>query len=137
MKIELNKGTLLTDIQDQFKKDFPFLKLEFFDAAKAETGDFSKSSMIEEAGKKIEDLNSDFEGTSISLSAESTVGAVEKLFKEEVGIYVQVFRKSNQLWLETTSTDDWTLAQQNTKGEEMASAVKAEEKDFDAFREQE
>ena len=35
-----------------------------------------------------------------------------KSIEEEFGIHVQVLRKSGRVWLQTTATDDWTLAEQ-------------------------
>ena len=41
---------------------------------------------------------------------------VERLFESELGLHVQIFRKSGSIWLETSVTDDLTLDQQNAKG---------------------
>jgi hypothetical protein len=47
-----------------------------------------------------------------------------------------VFRKSGNLWLETTMTDDWTLQQQNDHGYEISTGKKNKERpgDFDLNR---
>ena len=45
---------------------------------------------------------------------------LEKIFKDQFGLAVQVFRKSGNLWLETTMTDNWTLQQQNNHGKEIS-----------------
>ena len=36
------------------------------------------------------------------------------------GLSAQVFRLSGDVWLETTSTDNWTLEEQNSTGQEAA-----------------
>jgi hypothetical protein len=45
---------------------------------------------------------------------------------------VQVFRQSGRVWLETTRTDDWTLAEQNKQGEELSKYKNEKEKPFPA-----
>ncbi len=44
------------------------------------------------------------------------VGEFEQKFLAKYGLNVQVFRKSGNLWMQTTATDSWTLAEQNRKG---------------------
>jgi hypothetical protein len=45
-----------------------------------------------------------------------TVAELERLFVENFGLNAQVFRRSGTLWLQTSATDNWTLAEQNRKG---------------------
>lgn len=45
-----------------------------------------------------------------------TVAELEKQFEESYSLYVQVYRKSKELWLQTINTDNWTIAKQNLKG---------------------
>ena len=49
-----------------------------------------------------------------------TVSDLEQKFAELFGLSVQVFRKSANVWLETTVTDGWTLEEQNRQGEALA-----------------
>jgi hypothetical protein len=49
-----------------------------------------------------------------------TVIELEKTFEEMLGLSVLVYRKSGKLWLETTMTDNWTLAQQNENGRQIS-----------------
>lgn len=59
-------------------------------------------------------------GLTVSGTAEfnamSSVHAFEQMFAAQFGLNVQVFRRSGELYLETTATDDWTLGQQNAEG---------------------
>jgi len=48
-----------------------------------------------------------------------TVAELEKMITEKYGMNVQVVRRSGNIWLETTMTDDWTLQQQNDHGREI------------------
>ena len=36
---------------------------------------------------------------------------------EKLGINIQLFRKSGNVWLQTTTTDHWSIAQQNKEAE--------------------
>jgi len=67
------------------------------------------------------------------------VSELEKIFLEDYGLNVQVFRNSGRVWLETTMTDDWTLAEQNRQGEELSrkKTVKVSRYSTDDYHEQE
>jgi hypothetical protein len=55
------------------------------------------------------------------------VSELEELFQEVFGLSVQIFRKSGENWLQTTTTDFWTLNQQNNKGKDMCEKIEPEE----------
>ncbi|MFZ9982087.1 MAG: hypothetical protein ACO3FI_08660 [Cyclobacteriaceae bacterium] len=40
-------------------------------------------------------------------------------FKSATGLLVKIFRKSGNVWIETSLTDDWTLERQNEEGKSM------------------
>jgi hypothetical protein len=48
-----------------------------------------------------------------------TVTDFENALMDQFGLSAQVFRRSGNLWLETTITDYWTLKQQNEHGREI------------------
>ena len=52
-----------------------------------------------------------------------TVTELERQFRELYGLHVLVFRKSGKVWLETTVTDGWTLAEQNNQGEALSALI--------------
>ena len=52
----------------------------------------------------------------MKINKSSKLSDVEKEFEDKFGIYVQVFRRSKDLWLQTVSTDHWDLKTQNSKG---------------------
>ena len=47
------------------------------------------------------------------------VSDVESAFENTFGIHAQIFRKQNNVWLLTSNTDSWTIAEQIEKAEEM------------------
>lgn len=52
------------------------------------------------------------EEITLELSPQMTVAQLEAALLDH-GIFAQVFRKSGDLWLETTQTDGWTLERVN------------------------
>ena len=92
-----------------------------------------------------------------TLSSELTIGEVQKnnltgtikinrlmkvaelgtAFAKTFGLGVLVFRKSGNVWLQTTVTDDWPLAEKNQKALEMEKQTASEKNIIDAGDRQE
>ena len=72
----------------------------------------------------------------IVINEEMRVKELENMFQQKFAISAQVFRKSGNLWLETTMTDNWTLQQQNNHGREISTETKRdyEANDYDMER---
>lgn len=109
--IIVNKSTKITDIQDWFFATFEYLKLEFYKGSHQEF----------QGSNKNETINGNFELGAFGFDKieypfeiveNNTVCEVEEKFKKELHLNVQVFRKSAGVWLQTTSTDEWTLLEQ-------------------------
>jgi hypothetical protein len=106
------------ELQQEFSKTYPFLRLDFYLSRLTEPGRpvltkklITTSTLLKDAGLK-KDGDLDISGT-------MTVAELEKLITERYGMNVQVVRRSGNIWLETTMTDDWTLQQQNDHGREI------------------
>jgi hypothetical protein len=117
----------VNDVQRDFNQAYPFLKIEFYKTI--EPG-FSRklltpATSIRAAGLKREGV--------LELSDTMTVGQLEKTFKDNFGLNVQVSRRSGILWLETTRSDGWTLKQQNEHGKELSQKDNSEKIDMNAF----
>jgi hypothetical protein len=65
------------------------------------------------------------------------VNELENIFQQKFSLSAQVFRKSGNLWLETTMTDNWSLLQQNNHGREISTETKKADgsADYDLNRE--
>lgn len=111
----------LSEIKEEFSAAYPYLKLEFFKVPHHDQEPTAKKAMIkaDHAVSEISEIEIENEGE-IDLSGSMTVNELESLFREEYGINVQVFRRSGNVWLETSSTDDMTLDEQNELGQEKA-----------------
>lgn len=116
MMIEINGDKTIRELQQGFNAQYPFLKLEFYKVqeggpAIAGRKHLDQSALLKAAGLK--------KAGRLAIKEEMTVGELEKAF-EQLGLHVQVSRKSGILWLETTMTDSWTLRKQNEHGREIS-----------------
>ena len=96
MEIRIEAGEPFAEIQKKFCERFPYLKIECVCNDNV-------------AQKK---LNSCI-GCAINITKDTTVADLVKQFKSLLNIPVNVLRKANNLWIETSLTDSWTLEKQN------------------------
>ena len=123
MEILINDSKTISEVQRDFSEEFPFLKLEFFDAPHKQEKALPKSKMFPHE-KKLGTIRKVHREGKIAVVKNETVNALETEFWKNFGLSAQVFRKSGNLWIETSLTDSWTLEQQNREGFEMSSSHK-------------
>ena len=122
MKFLLTNSKTIEDAQEAFSQLFPHLKIEFFTRPHEDEAASWSKFMIFEHNKTLQEMGMLKEGI-ISLSDETITGEFEQFLGVRYGLFVQVFRKSMSIWLETTNTDKWTLGEQEAKGKESANTV--------------
>jgi hypothetical protein len=133
MRLVINGQKLIKDVRGEFSLAYPFLQLEFFNnegARKTRYAAFKKIShemALRDAG--VQKNNDGF----IDIKDSTTVLELESILKDDFGLSAQVFRKSGNIWLETTMTDDWTLKQQNDHGREITLSFDAENNSFNDY----
>ena len=132
MRIKINDKRKIVSLQEEFNKAFPYLRIEFFSRPHHIANGSRKENIIVPHNKTIGDCRTLHNSKTISVTPAMKVSRLEQLFKDEFGLYVQVFRKSGKIWLETTRTDDWTLAEQNEQGEELSKYREEKIKPFPA-----
>lgn len=116
MKIQVLKDKTIGQLQDEFSQTYPFLKLVFFTKPhKAYKGSPAKY-LVSDRNITLGSLEKKPHSGDLYLEPEMPTWQVERLFEEEFGLHVQLFRKSGNTWLETSVTDDLTLEEQNVKG---------------------
>jgi hypothetical protein len=135
MFLKIAPNRLISDIQKEFNKAFPFLKLEFFNNKSLSRTVFPAKQIIP-ATRKVGDSQTAITDGDIEITEEMKVNELEKFFQEQFSLAVQVFRKSGTVWLETTMTDNWTLQQQNNHGKELSAGKTVSDKadDYDLSR---
>jgi len=122
MKITINDKRKIFAIQEEFNSVFPFLRIEFFSKPHKPGGGSSKK-LLKQSSKTLGECRTIHNTGKISISEEMTVTELEQRFSDVYGLGVQVFRKSGNVWLETTVTDGWTLKEQNDQGEALSKVI--------------
>ncbi|MCE9538132.1 MAG: hypothetical protein K8R85_02810 [Bacteroidetes bacterium] len=118
MKITIDNNSKLVEIQEEFTKMFPFLKIEFFLKKLTPTA-LSPQKLVKSTVKAIAKDSINDEKTKIIITPQMTVSHLEESFNSEYGISIKVYRNSWRVWLETTVTGCWTLEEQNRQGEAL------------------
>ncbi len=114
--MKLNRITTLQQIQKEFQSQFPGLKLDFYKQPHYSNQGSPKEDLILDQQQNLGSISPSLVEDEIEFSSDLTVSELENQFETRFSLNVQVSRLSNDLWLQTTATDDWTLAEQNRKG---------------------
>ena len=120
MTIDITPEKLIKDIQAEFNHVFPFLKIEFFRKGSGFKR-FIQRRAIMPNQISMGTATSSLKGGKLQITSSMTGKELEKKIDDEFGIGVQLYRKSGNLWLEITITDNWTMKQQNDHGCEISS----------------
>ena len=123
MKITINDHRKIFAIQKEFSEIFPYLKIEFF-AKPHQAGGASSRKIMHHPSKTIGQCRIIHNKGTITITPAMTVADLEQNMNDVYGLSVQVFRQSGKVWLETTTTDGWTLDEQNRQGQELSSEKK-------------
>lgn len=105
----------IRNLQDSFSKQFPGLKIELYSEKHGAYQSSSPEFQFQSA-TTLQEVNSEIEASEFKIDPTWTVEQFEELFAEKYSFNIQVFRKSNNVWLQTSNTDAWTLEVQNRKG---------------------
>jgi hypothetical protein len=119
MQIGIKPDTKLMDIQKEFNGFYPYLKLEFYKNLSQLNKPSPKAEKIN-PGESFSKISRSHKGGSININPNRTVSELVLDFWTTLGLSVLVFRKSGNLWIETSLTDSWTLGRQNTIGESFS-----------------
>lgn len=130
MELIIDENLTLKEIQQSFNAAFPYLKIEFYETHH-DLHEASLKKKLLDANLILKNIKSLKSFGTLSLSSEEKVADVERNFFEIYGLNVQVFRKSANLWLQTTATDNWTLEHQNEIGKESLKTENTEIPDFE------
>jgi hypothetical protein len=115
----------ISEVQKEFNEEFPFLKLEFFKNGMTRKQSYPSHLQIPQSKMLQEAWNLKRGEGNMEIQDEMTVAELENLFMDRYNLSVQVFRRSGNIWLETTMTDNWTLRQQNEHGKEISDTSKS------------
>lgn len=122
MEITINDHRKILAIQEEFSKNFPYLKLEFFSKPNKPDGVPSKK-LVTNNNKTIGECRTIHTKGVLSINPQMKVIDLDQNFRDVYGLSVQVLRKSGKAWLEATITDGWTLEEQNFQGEALSKII--------------
>ncbi len=125
MLLRIAPFRLIRDIQSEFNELFGFLKLEFFQNELYQKPFFTNHQFIP-THKTLHHIQGFFRDGYITVMPAMRVKELEKKFSDDFSLNVQVFRRSGNVWLQTTMTDNWTLQQQNDHGMELSEINKSQ-----------
>jgi len=120
MMMKIDKESSINSMQKEFNSFYPFLKIEFFKKVPANLPLYKADLFSISESRKY--LNGFYDGmATIDISRKRTVLEVEKDFETLLGLSAHIFRKSGNVWVETTLTNDWPLEEQNEEGKQISS----------------
>lgn len=114
--MKISKTLSVQNIKEQFNGQFPYLNIEFYNYEHEKHEGSSIDAQINQ-DTLLSVINPNLDDSIEEINPEMTVAEFETMMREKFNFNVQVFRKSNDIWLQTSSTDSWTLDKQNGKGE--------------------
>ncbi|NNV55688.1 hypothetical protein [Limnovirga soli] len=104
------------EVQLEFNKVFPYLKIENMVHQVASSNGGIKSITTNKKLSQLQKVQGDF---FIEIYEETTVAELVQQLTALFNLPTKVLRKSNNLWIETTLTDNWTLVKQNMAGKQF------------------
>jgi hypothetical protein len=108
MLLRIHDNLLIEDLQEKFSLCFPCLKIEFYSMPHHwKKGSLQKD--IISPKNRVGDIRKNHSDEILEIKSSDKVGEVEKKLKKMFGLNVQIFRKENNCWIQTTSTDVFTL----------------------------
>ena len=122
MQLHLTADSKISEIQKEFHHYYSYLKIEFY-SEPHKAGELSREKYRIAHDKKISEVGKKGINEVYEWNEETTVKEFEKNLFEICGLSVQVFRKSVNIWLETSITDKWTLEKQNQEARLMVLAI--------------
>ena len=134
MLLNIHDNLLLEDIQEHFSECFPSLKIEFYRHPHHwKTGSVLQDQL--DAKMKVGDIRKKHDPGVLNIKSTDTTGHVESLFRDRFGLNVQIFRKAKSCWIQSISTDNYSLRQQSefSSNEDDSSSTKLKEQvdDYD------
>jgi hypothetical protein len=120
MILNLAADRRLADVQADFNKLFPYLKIDFFTVPHDEGTNTWSRYQVFDHDKTLGDISRVRADSQLEFTPDTKTGEFEQTIEMAYGLHVQVFRRSMSTWLSTSVTDKWTLAKQNQAGEESA-----------------
>lgn len=112
MYIEINDDTTIRHIQEKISDYYPYLQIEFHRRPHKKYKASGANDLIF-PGDTIGDVKQTHISAILEITPVSKVADIEKEFQQRFGLSVQILRKENEKWIQTTGMDDFTLKELN------------------------
>lgn len=122
MILRIDDHKTVGEVQDKFNECFPYLKIDFFKKSHHVKKPSDEKDLIG-AGYKIGDIRKKHTIGNMEIYSWNTVATIEQAFKERYGLHVQILRKENNHWVQTTKTDIYTLKKQSEMAMHAANSI--------------
>lgn len=113
MDLVLTASKTIGELNREFQKQFPYLKLEFY--TQHQDGYHSVETAFP-SGITFGKIAPNFTFGAIKINADDTVAKLERYFLTNFGLHVKVLRKDGYTWTEIINTDHLELQKQNSIG---------------------
>lgn len=117
-KLNINDSQKLSEIKKAFSDKFPHLKIEFF-SDEHRVGEANSRKAMYDDSLTLREIRKNHTSGELSIDGHQKTSTFEGNFHDHFGVTVQVFRRSGNIWLQTTTTDDWSLTHQENTGKEF------------------
>ncbi|THU39560.1 hypothetical protein FAM09_13735 [Niastella caeni] len=131
MKLLINGDRLIKDVQQEFNRAYPFLKIEFLKNLDLQSGQKLSKNKIAHNYKFSDIKKPNIPEGEVVVEDMMTVSDLEKAFMDKFGLCTQLFRRYGNVWLESSMSDSWSLKQQNDLSREITTGRKPKDKDDD------
>jgi len=112
MNLYIDDYETVANVQERFATCFPLLKIEFY-SAPHQCKERSCFEQLLSPQKQIGEIRDKRNAGYLEISSGFTAASVERDFRKKFGLNVQVFRKENDSWIQTSATDQFTLKEQS------------------------
>jgi len=134
MLLRIHDNLLIEDIQEHFSECFPHLKIEVYSTPHHWKRESLQKDLISPKSL-IGDIRKTHSGGIMEIKSSDKVGDIEEKLKKMFDLNVQIFRKENDCWIQTTSTDGFTLereAEQSKKSKTtLVNKIKEQADEYD------
>lgn len=121
MSINITSQLTIGELKQQFAGTYPHLRLAFYRPHQSLS--FIMLHQELPSHKLLESFRREGMPGRFDINASDKVRTLEQRFREEYQLEVQVIRYSGSNWIMTTTTDEYTLTEQEQLGKEMATEV--------------
>ena len=118
MKIDITNARTIREIQEDFQKEYPFLRLVFYKPSKAKNP--TQAAQIISGDIAIGLIRRIQADNELNIEPDRSVEEIENDFKNIFGLHAEILRRTGNTWIQTSLTRHWSLERQNMEGRQLS-----------------